>query len=149
MSVNNHILIGNLGDDPAVRQTQNGGIVTPISIPTSEVWNDKSTGEKKGQTTWHRIVFFGRQAEVARDYLKKGSQVYIEGRATSSKYTDKDGIERYSHQVEARVLQMLGSKGDNQSGNNNPNGQHQQQNGYQQQEPPPPPQQDYDSDVPF
>ena len=94
-SVNKVILLGNLGRDPETRYTTGGDAVTNLSIATSEQWKDKS-GEKQERTEWHRVVLFGRQAEVAGEYLKKGRSVYIEGRLQTRKYTDKDGVERYS-----------------------------------------------------
>lgn len=109
-SVNKVILVGNLGDNPETRYMAEGGAVTNISIATTDKWKDKATGEKKEHTEWHRVVFFNRLAEVAGEYLKKGKPVYIEGRLQTKKWTDKEGIERYSTQIVADQLQMLGSR---------------------------------------
>lgn len=108
-SVNRVIIVGNLGADPTVRQTQNGGVITTISVATSEKWTDKNTGEPKEQTEWHNITFFNRLAEVARDYLRKGALVYIEGSLHTEKYTDQQGIERYATKIKAQSMQMLPS----------------------------------------
>ncbi|MBP9155990.1 MAG: single-stranded DNA-binding protein [Xanthomonadales bacterium] len=108
--VNKVILVGNLGADPESRFTQGGGQITSIRIATSESWNDKQTGEKQERTEWHRIKFFGKLAEIAGEYLRKGSQVYVEGALRTDKYTDKDGIERFSTDIIANEMQMLGGK---------------------------------------
>lgn len=111
--VNKVIIVGNLGQDPEVRYMPSGGAVANITVATSESWNDKSTGEKKEQTEWHRIVLFGKLAEIAGEYLKKGSQVYIEGKLQTRKWTDKDGVERYTTEVVVSMggtMQMLGGK---------------------------------------
>jgi single-strand DNA-binding protein len=113
--VNKVILVGNLGADPETRYTANGGAITNIRIATSESWKDKQTGELQERTEWHRIVLFGELGEIAGEYLKKGGQVYIEGSLRTNKYTDKDGIERYSTDIVASEMQMLGSRG-NDSG---------------------------------
>ena len=109
-SVNKVILIGNLGKDPEVRYSPNGGAVTNITLATSESWKDKNTGEKQEKTEWHRIVFFGKLAEIAGEYLKKGSQVYIEGRLQTRKWQDKEGKDRYTTEIVAGEMQMLGSR---------------------------------------
>ena len=106
--VNKVILIGNLGNDPEIKATAGGNPVTNIRIATNESWRDKSTGEQKDHTEWHRVVFFGRLAETARDYLKKGRQVYIEGRLRTRKWQDNDGKDRYSTEIIADEMQMLG-----------------------------------------
>ena len=106
--VNKVILVGNLGADPETRYTANGGAITTIRIATSESWNDKQTGQKTEKTEWHRIKFFGKLAEIAGEYLKKGRQVYVEGRLETGKYTDKEGIERFSTDIIANEMQMLG-----------------------------------------
>ena len=108
--VNKVILVGNLGADPETRYTQGGGAITSIRIATSESWNDKQTGEKQERTEWHRIKFFGKLAEIAGEYLRKGSQVYVEGSLRTDKYTDKDGIERFSTDIIANEMQMLGGR---------------------------------------
>jgi single-strand DNA-binding protein len=108
-SVNKVILIGNLGRDPETRYTTGGDAITNLNIATSETWKDKS-GEKQEKTEWHRVVLFGRQAEVAGEYLKKGRSVYIEGRLQTRKYTDKDGVEKYSTEIVGDRMQLLGSR---------------------------------------
>jgi single-strand DNA-binding protein len=106
--VNKVILIGNLGADPETRYTQGGSAITTIKLATSESWKDKQTGEQQERTEWHRVKFFGRLAEIAGEYLKKGRQVYVEGSLRTDKYTDKDGIERYTTDIIADEMQMLG-----------------------------------------
>ena len=108
-SVNKVILIGNLGRDPETRYTTGGDAVTNLNIATSETWKDKA-GEKQEKTEWHRVVLFGRQAEIAGEYLKKGRSVYIEGRLQTKKYTDKDGVEKYSTEIVGDRMQLLGSR---------------------------------------
>ena len=109
--VNKVILVGNLGADPETRYTANGGAITTIRIATSEQWTDKTSGQKQERTEWHRIKFFGRLAEIAGEYLKKGRQVYIEGALRTDKYTDKEGVERFSTDIIANEMQMLGGTG--------------------------------------
>ena len=108
-SVNKVILIGNLGRDPETRYTTGGDAVTNLNIATTDTWRDKS-GEKQEKTEWHRVVLFGRQAEIAGEYLKKGRSVYIEGRLQTRKYTDKDGVEKYSTEIVGDRMQLLGSR---------------------------------------
>lgn len=151
MSLNKVILIGYLGRDPEVRYMPNGDAVCNFSIATSESWNDKQTGQRQERTEWHNITMYRRLAEVAGQYLKKGSQVYIEGKIQSRKYTDKQGIERTAYDIIANEMKMLDSKSDNEpnSGSHAP-----------QSAPPKPPQarpagqpavpvNDIDSDIPF
>lgn len=109
-SVNKVIIVGNLGRDPETRYMPNGEAVTNIAVATTESWKDKNTGEKKEITEWHRITFYRKLAEIAGQYLKKGSQVYIEGRLQTRKWTDKDGVERYTTEIIADSMQMLGSR---------------------------------------
>ncbi len=109
-SINKVIIVGNLGRDPESRYSPNGEQVTRVSIATTDSRKDRQTGERIENTEWHRVVFFGRLAEIAGQYLKKGSQVYVEGRLRTSKYTGKDGIERYSTDIIADQMQMLGSR---------------------------------------
>ena len=109
-SVNKVIIVGNLGRDPETRYMPSGDAMTSIAVATTDTWKDKNTGEKKEQTEWHRISFFGKLAEIAGQYLKKGSQVYIEGSLRTRKYTDKDGVEKYSTEIKADTMQMLGSR---------------------------------------
>jgi single-strand DNA-binding protein len=110
--VNKVILIGNLGADPETRYTAGGAAITTASLATSESWKDKQTGEAKERTEWHRVKFFGRLAEIAGEYLKKGRQVYIEGSIRTDKYTDKEGVERYATDIIANEMQMLGGPGE-------------------------------------
>ena len=117
MSLNKVILIGNLGRDPEVRYMPNGEAVCNFSIATSETWNDRQTGQRQDRTEWHNITLYRRLAEVAGQYLKKGSQVYIEGRIQSRKYTGKDGIERTAYEIIGSEMKMLG--GGNDSGQQN------------------------------
>jgi len=108
-SVNKVILLGNLGRDPETRYTTGGDAVTNLRIATTETWKDKS-GDKQEKTEWHSVVLFGRQAEIAGEYLKKGRSVYIEGRLQTRKYTDKEGVEKYATDIIANEMQMLGGK---------------------------------------
>ena len=114
-SVNKVILLGNLGRDPETRYTTGGDAVTNLNIATSEQWKDKN-GEKQERTEWHRVVLFGRQAEIAGEYLKKGRSVYIEGRLQTRKYTDKDGVEKYSTEIVADRMQLIGGARDSAGG---------------------------------
>jgi single-strand DNA-binding protein len=109
-SVNKVILIGNLGKDPEVRYAPSGSAITNVTIATSRVTKDKTSGEKLEQTEWHRVVFFDRLAEIAGEYLKKGKSVYVEGRLQTRKWTDKEGVERYSTEIIAQEMTMLGSR---------------------------------------
>ena len=111
-SINKVIIVGNLGRDPESRYSPSGEQVTRVSIATTDSRKDRQTGERIENTEWHRVVFFGKLAEIAGQYLKKGSQVYVEGRLRTSKYTGKDGIERYSTDIIASQMQMLGGKGE-------------------------------------
>lgn len=115
-SVNKVILIGNLGADPEVRYTTGGDAITSIRVATTEVWKDKN-GEKQERTEWHRVVFFGKTAEIAGEYLKKGSQVYVEGRLQTRKWQDKDGQDRYTTEIVADRMQMLGGRASGSGGN--------------------------------
>ena len=109
-SVNKVILVGNLGRDPETRYMPDGAAITNVSVATSFQWNDKASGEKKEETEWHRVVFRGKLAEVAGEYLKKGSQVYVEGRLRTRKWQDKEGQDTYTTEIMADRLQMLGSR---------------------------------------
>ena len=115
-SVNKVILIGNLGKDPETRYLPSGDAVTNITVATTESWKDKKSGDKQEHTEWHRISFFGRQAEIAGEYLKKGSPVYIEGRIRTRKWQDKEGQDRYSTEIVADRMQLLGSRGSGTEG---------------------------------
>ncbi|MCK5720113.1 MAG: single-stranded DNA-binding protein [Thiomargarita sp.] len=125
MSVNKVILIGNLGNDPDVRYTAAGSAVANFSLATSERWQDKQTGEWQERTEWHRVVFFGRQAEVVKQYLHKGSQIYVEGKLQTDKWVDQNSVERYTTKVIGAIMKMLGKREDNMDAGgyvaNNPN----------------------------
>ena len=109
-SVNKVILIGNLGKDPEVRYAPSGSAICNITVATSRQWKDKTSGEKQEETEWHRVVFFDRMAEIAGEYLKKGRPVYVEGRLKTRKWTDKEGVERYSTEIIADDMKLLGSR---------------------------------------
>ncbi len=109
-SVNKVILVGNLGRDPETRYMPNGEAVTNVTIATTDTWKDKATGEKREATEWHRLVFYRRLAEIAGQYLKKGSQVYVEGSLKTRKWQDKEGAERYTTEIIVDQMQMLGSR---------------------------------------
>lgn len=155
-SLNKVQIIGNLGGDPESRHTQAGTAVTSFSVATSDRWKDKNTGEQKEKTEWHRVVFFGRVAEVAAQYLRKGSSVYVEGQIETSSY-EKEGQTHYSTQIKGRELKMLGSR---QDGGGQAQGGGRPQGGGQQDQPSrpapsrPAPSQpalgdDFDDDIPF
>ncbi|WP_101775269.1 single-stranded DNA-binding protein [Pasteurella oralis] len=110
--VNKVIIVGNLGNDPEIRTMPNGEAVANISVATSESWIDKNTNERREITEWHRIVFYRRQAEVAGEYLRKGSKVYVEGRLRTRKWQDQNGQDRYTTEIQGDVLQMLDSRND-------------------------------------
>ena len=119
--VNKIIIIGNLGKDPELRQLPSGDNVANLSVATSESWKDKQTGEKKEQTEWHRVNFFGPVADICNQWLKKGSKVYIEGSIHTRKWKDNDGQERYSTEIKGRDMKMLGVNTDNkQDATNSP-----------------------------
>ena len=109
--VNKVILVGNLGKDPEIRYTPSGAAMANITLATSDSWKDKQTGEQQERTEWHRIVFFSRLAEIVGEYLKKGSQIYVEGRIQTRKWQDQSGQDRYTTEVVGNEMQMLGSKG--------------------------------------
>src|SRR3954462_3609085 len=109
-SVNKVIIVGNLGKDPETRTFPSGGRVCNVTIATSERWKDKTSGEMKELTEWHRVVFNDRLAEIAGEYLRKGSQVYVEGSIRTRKYTDKDGVEKYATEIRADEMKMLGKR---------------------------------------
>jgi len=136
--VNKVILVGNCGKDPETRYAPSGAAVTNISIATTESWKDKNSGERQDKTEWHNIVFFGRLAEIAGEYLKKGAQVYVEGSLVTEKWTDKEGNDRYTTKIKALNMQMLGGNQDQSGGGNQGAGQqqsnNQQQSNQQQQQ---------------
>ena len=109
--INNATLIGNLGADPEIRYTTNGSAGANVRLATAESWRDKETGEQQERTEWHRVVFFGRLAEIVEQYLRKGSQVYVEGRIQTRKWQDSDGNDRYTTEIVANEMQMLGGRG--------------------------------------
>ena len=151
-SVNKVIIVGNLGADPETRYLPSGEAVTNIRVATTDRWKDKASGEMKEATEWHRISFFGRLAEVAGEYLKKGSQVYVEGTLRTRKWQDKEGQDRYSTEIRADSMQMLGSKrGGSEGGgerSERPQRQAQQQRPAQQQKEKPK-FDDMEDDIPF
>ncbi len=108
--VNKAILVGHLGRDPEIRYSANGAAIANVSIATSESWKDKQSGETQERTEWHRVVFFGRLAEIVGEYLKKGSQVYVEGRLQTRKWQDQNGNDRYTTEIVANDMQMLGGR---------------------------------------
>ncbi len=108
--VNKAIIVGRLGNDPEIRYTQNGTAVATLSLATTERWKNQQ-GNQEERTEWHRVVFFGRLAEICGEYLRKGSQIYVEGSLRTNKYTDRNGIERYSTEINGREMQMLGGGG--------------------------------------
>ncbi len=116
--INKVILVGNLGNDPDIRYTAGGAAVANISLATTDSWRDKESGEQQDRTEWHRIVFFGRLAEIVGEYLRKGSQVYVEGRLQTRKWQDKTGNDRYTTEIVANEMQMLGGRGGDMQSNN-------------------------------
>jgi len=161
--VNKVMLIGNLGADPEVRYTAGGAAVANVTLATAESWRDKESGEQQERTEWHKIVFFSRLAEIVGEYLKKGSQVYVEGRLQTRKWQDRDGNDRYTTEIVANEMQMLGSRGGGGSSSDGPSsggfsneGQsggarssssaNTNQSSSPQQEPP---MDDFDDDIPF
>lgn len=143
--VNKVTLIGNLGADPEVRYTANGSAVANIRLATAESWRDRESGETQERTEWHRVVFFSRLAEIVGEYLKKGSQVYIEGRLQTRKWQDRDGNDRYTTEIVANEMQMLGGRGgggfDAPSQSSSPSPAQNSNNE--------PPMDDFDDDIPF
>lgn len=154
--VNKCIILGNLGNDPEVKYTQSGSAIANLTVATSESWNDKATGEKKEATEWHRVVLFGKLAEVAGEYLRKGSQVYIEGQLRTRKWTDNAGVEKYTTEIVVGmngVMQMIGGKQDSKPQQQGGWGQPQQPKTQQQSKPaqsgPSVPPMDFSDDIPF
>lgn len=140
-SLNQVQIIGNLGGDPETRYTAGGTAVANFSVATTERWKDKQSGEQQEQTEWHRVVFFGRLAEIAGEYLKKGASVFVQGRLQTEKWTDKEGVERYTTKIIGGDLRMLGGKPEG--------GQQQRQAGGSRPQSAPPQQQFGDDDIPF
>lgn len=119
-SVNKAIIVGNIGKDPELKYTASGEAIANLTIATSESWKDKATGEKKESTEWHKVSFFGKLAEICGQYLKKGSQVYIEGSIKTRKWVDKDGQDRYTTEIRGDEMKMLGSKSEGQPAQEKP-----------------------------
>lgn len=132
--VNLVVLVGNLGNEPDVKYSPNGGAIANISLATSETWKDKNTGEQKEKTEWHRVVFFRRLAEIAAEYLHKGSKVYIRGKLQTRKWQDSNGQDRYTTEIVAEELQMLDSKGQQTQNAGNSYAEAQQQNAVSEQQ---------------
>ena len=155
--INKVIVVGNLGGDPETRYMPSGSAVTNMTVATNESWKDKQTGEKKERTEWHKVAMFGRLAEIAAEYLRKGSQVYIEGKLRTRKWQDKDGQDRYTTEIIADEMQMLGGRGGAGGGGSFGGGGSQQGGGQQgggQQggggnAPPQSGPDDFDDDIPF
>jgi single-strand DNA-binding protein len=148
--INKVILVGNVGGDPETRYMPSGSAVTNLTIATNESWKDKQTGEKKERTEWHRVAMFNRLAEIAAEYLRKGSQVYIEGKLRTRKWQDKDGHDRYTTEIIADEMQMLGGRSGGDFGGGNqggPKNQGSSQGGGNA--PPPQGPDDFDDDIPF
>ena len=143
--INKVILIGNLGADPEVRYSPSGAAVTNIRIATSESWRDKQTGEMNERTEWHRVVFFGKLAEISGEYLRKGSKVYIEGRLQTRKWQGQDGQDRFTTEVVANEMQMLDSRGEGGGGGGRPQGSNQPE----QSQSAPADEGGFDDDIPF
>jgi single-strand DNA-binding protein len=145
--VNKVIVVGNLGADPDTRYVPSGSAVTNLSIATSESWKDKQTGEQKERTEWHKVAMFGRLAEIAAEYLRKGSQVYIEGKLRTRKWQDKEGKDRWTTEIVADEMQMLGGR----SGGGAPamNESSRSNDSAGSNSPPPAASNDFDDDIPF
>ena len=156
--INKAIIVGHLGRDPEVRYAANGSAIANVSVATTDSWKDKQTGDRQDRTEWHRVVFFNRLAEIAGEYLKRGSQVYIEGRLQTRKWEDKDGHERYTTEIVANDMQMLGGRGDmgggggdspSYGGGNRPSGGGGSRPQRQAPAAPAEPFDDFDDDIPF
>ena len=150
--VNKVIIVGNLGQDPETRYMPSGAAVTNFTVATNESWKDKQTGEQKDRTEWHRVAMFNRLAEIAAEYLRKGSQVYIEGKLRTRKWQGQDGNDRYTTEIIADEMQMLGSRGDGGGGNfggSKGGGKGGRSQGGGGSAPPQPGPDDFDDDIPF
>ena len=151
--INKVIVVGNLGGDPETRYMPSGAAVTNLTVATNESWKDKQTGEQKERTEWHKVAMFGRLAEIAAEYLRKGSQVYIEGKLRTRKWQGQDGQDRYTTEMIADEMQMLGGRGGAGGGGSFGGGGGGQQGGGQQggggSAPPQPGPDDFDDDIPF
>ena len=144
--INKVIIVGNLGADPETRYMPSGSAVTNLSIATSEQWKDKQTGEQKERTEWHKVAMFNRLAEIAAEYLRKGSQVYIEGKLRTRKWQDRDGNDRWTTEVIADEMQMLGGRG---GGGSAPMSSESGPGGGPSGGPPQSPPDDFEDDIPF
>ncbi len=146
--INKVIIVGNLGQDPETRYMPSGAAVTNFTVATNESWKDKQTGEQKDRTEWHRVAMFNRLAEIAAEYLRKGSQVYIEGKLRTRKWQGQDGADRYTTEIIADEMQMLGGRGDGGGnfGGSRGGGKPSQGGG---DAPPQPGPDDFDDDIPF
>ena len=147
--VNKVILVGNCGKDPETRYTPSGSAVTNVSIATSEQWTDKQSGQKQERTEWHNVVFFNRLAEIAGEYLRKGSQIYVEGSLRTRKWQDKSGQDRYTTEIVASEMQMLGGRGGGGGGDYAPAPQQQSNNSGQPAPQMAPVDDSFDDDIPF
>lgn len=150
--VNKVILIGNLGRDPEVRYMPSGSAVANVALATSEQWKDKQTGEQQERTEWHNVVFFNRLAEIVGEYLKKGSQVYVEGSLRTRKWQDKNGTDRYTTEIVASEMQMLGGRGGSGGGSGSGGGgnyDYNQEPARGRQPASAPAAEDFDDDIPF
>lgn len=147
--VNKVIIVGNLGQDPETRYMPSGAAVTNFTVATNESWKDKQTGEQKERTEWHRVSMFNRLAEVAAEYLRKGSQVYIEGKLRTRKWQGKDGTDRYTTEIIADEMQMLGGRGGGDFGGGSQGGGGQSGGKGGGGSGPPPGPDDFDDDIPF
>ena len=147
--INKVIIVGNLGQDPDVRTTPTNETVTTITVATSESWTDKNTGEKKEVTEWHRIVIYRKLAEIAAQYLRKGSQVYIEGRLKTRKWQDNNGQDRYTTEIQGDNLQMLGGRNQDAAQNQPPKQQDKQQKAQSKSQQSEPPMDAFDDNIPF
>ena len=148
--INKVILIGNLGKDPETRYMPSGGAVTNITLATSESWKDKNTGEQQERTEWHRVVFFNRLGEIAGEYLKKGSKVYVEGSLRTRKWQGQDGQDRYTTEIVASDMQMLDSRtGGSEAFDSAPQAQRPAAQAASSAYQPPVPDNDFDDDIPF
>lgn len=147
--INKVIIVGNLGNDPEIRTMPNGEPVANITVATSESWTDKNTGERKEQVEWHRIVLYRRLAEIAGQYLHKGSQVYIEGRLKTRKWQDNNGQDRYTTEIQGDNLQMLGGRNQDAAQNHPPKQQDKQQKAQSKPQQSEPPVDAFDDNIPF
>ncbi len=147
--INKVILVGNLGADPETRYMPSGSAVTNLSVATSESWKDKQTGEQNERTEWHKVVMFDRLAEIAAEYLRKGSQVYIEGKLQTRKWQDRDGNDRWTTEIRASEMQMLGGRSGAGGGGSYGGGGGGGQKGGGSSAPPQPGPDDFDDDIPF